>query len=106
MYQVYSNLPCDSVVWLTSNEYGYNDNFLIAPNPFDSEFSITINNNSYKNVTISLHDILGQIKINSQETIIGDSYTKAIDMNLFPKGIYLLVIEIDGQQYLKKILKD
>jgi Secretion system C-terminal sorting domain len=106
LYQVYSNLPCDSIIWLTSNEYEYNDNFLIAPNPFDSEFSITINNNSYKNVTISLYDILGQIKINSQETIKGDSYTKAIEMDSFPKGIYLIVIEIDGQRYVKKIVKE
>lgn len=105
LYQL-SNISCDSIIWLSSTPEFENNEFIISPNPFNSEISITIINKAIKNLTLSLFDFSGKQLWECQEATVRDSFTKVMDLSKFSKGIYFLVFDIDGQKQVKKIVKE
>lgn len=77
----------------------------IYPNPFSTNFSLSIEKQSLREVQISIQNALGQTIYKSIESNLTTSFFKTIDMSEFAKGIYLLDLKIDGEQTTKKIIK-
>ena len=71
------------------------------PNPFHNEFSLTIQKQNFKQLSIAIQNIFGQTVFREQEF----NPAKTIDMTEQPNGIYFLVLTIDGQQTTRKITK-
>ena len=76
------------------------------PNPFISEISITIQKQNIKQATFTIKNILGQTIFNIQENNLSSTYIKTIDLSFLSKGIYFLDVIIDGEQTVKKIVKE
>jgi len=83
-----------------------NDSFIqFYPNPFNSFVTITIEQQKFKNITLSIYNIFGQT-ISQQELNLGSSYTKTIDLNFLSRGVYFLDVNIEGKRIVKKIVKE
>lgn len=97
----------DAYKWLFETdanavEYSSNDNlpFVLTPMPFAETFAIQWKVPT-KTYTISIFSSTGQ---NVFFQILNSD--KEINITGFPKGIYLLIIEENGNTYRKKILKE
>ncbi len=76
----------------------------IYPNPTNSEINISISRIRNTEVTLTVTDILGNKIFISRETS-GYGYTKKVDLQSFPAGIYLVRAEYDGEINTVRILK-
>jgi hypothetical protein len=85
------------------NEIKTDNLFIISPNPFTSEISITLQNQNLKQATISIKNILGQT-VFFKEMKTPRKETK-VDLSFLEKGIYLLEVVVDGERTVKKIVK-
>lgn len=83
------------------------ENFVQAyPNPFSEELFLTIKKELMNNVSISIHNILGQTIFSVNEKNPGSSFVKKISFSNLPDGIYLLEVNIDGIRTIKKIVRE
>lgn len=117
--KVFSELPADinryndtltitltnnDITSLTKNPY-YIDNIKFYPNPFDSELSIFIETTVNAKATIQIADISGKIvSIQEQEMVSGENIV-TFHGNKLSNGIYLITIDINGQTYTRKVIK-
>jgi serine protease AprX len=78
----------------------------IYPNPFVDELKLIIMNNQYRNIYISIHDILGK-ELYKTHIIDDSSYSDLIisDLDVLPTGIYFLKINSGNQEITKKLIK-
>jgi hypothetical protein len=91
------------------NEITTDNLFLISPNPFTSEISITLQNHNIKQATISIKNILGQTVFEAPLPTSprgGAEISTRLDLSFLEKGIYLVEVIIDGEQTVKKIVKE
>lgn len=89
----------------TGTQLELNNQLSVFPNPFESSVTITSQKQATGIIIYSLKNIQGQVLYNKQETGITHPYSKTIDLNFLPKGIYLLDVTIDEQRSVKKIVK-
>ena len=74
---------------------------LVYPNPVKNELTVVLPQQMKANVTI--HDLLGQQVFNSE--FHGENQYEKIDISNLRQGMYLLIIESEGQRFVKKIVK-
>lgn len=107
--------------FLFTSEYGYNcylddvriensstgvdeevnqDNIMIYPNPNKGSFKVKTNN-TYKNVTIDVHDICGKLV---HKQIFSNSSEASIELANQSKGLYFITIHADGKTSKQKIV--
>lgn len=81
-------------------------NFVVYPNPFNSELTITSNTFLEGNVEIEITDVLGA-RVQQLTTTFSNSSSK-IELNSdLPKGLYYLTCNQFGRKmFVKKIVKD
>jgi len=84
---------------------GIDHNITIAPNPFDNNIRIDLEQASSANqqTVIELFNIQGQ-QVHYQELSVGQNQAFIPTPDL-AKGIYVIKITLDQQQYSKKIVK-
>lgn len=90
-----------------SNDLAKSINFGVAPNPFNNITEISYDLNKTANITISVIDILGRNigTIYNGKTSIGNHIVNLDRNNLgLNNGIYFVKVEIDGQEFVKKIM--
>ena len=83
-------------------EYENISNIVVAPNPSNGVFTITLQNTPNKNSEIEIFNSLGQ-SINKD---ILNTQTKTIDISNYPKGFYFLKISSEEKYLFKKIIKE
>lgn len=102
------------VYWLRQHNFatGINNNYpdgnfiQTYPNPFSDVFFLTIKKQFMKNVSVTVHNILGQTIFSINENNLGNSFIKMIYFSNHPSGIYLLEVNIDGIKTIKKIVRE
>jgi hypothetical protein len=81
-------------------------NFMIYPNPFTSDFSITIEKQNILQAKFIIKNILGQTIFRKEENNLNHISAKTINLSFLSRGIYLLEVTIDGERMIKKIVKE
>ncbi len=79
-----------------------NTPFSVFPNPAHGTVNIGWNNLSISNVAVAVTDLTGKTIIN--KTITGNATSAQIDISALKAGIYLVIINNDGQKYYSKIV--
>jgi hypothetical protein len=89
------------------NEQNNNDDIIhIFPNPASDKLTVKINRHkSGKNINIQINNMLGQRVYNSSDVISSGIYSKEIDLQEFPAGVYFLEMNFDGNMCVEKIIK-
>ena len=76
----------------------------IYPNPSENELNIQINRIKNTEVTLTMTDILGNKIFQSKEKS-ETGFSKKIEMQTFPAGIYLMRVEYDDEINTTRIIK-
>ena len=92
----FHDVECDSVINANIQEVP-NDIFAIYPNPSSGKFNISTEGNEGR---ADIYDSLGR-KVTSIESL-GDG--DEIDLSGYGKGVFLVVVDIDGQLVEKKVV--
>ncbi|CAM4017215.1 MULTISPECIES: zinc-dependent metalloprotease [Flavobacterium] len=88
---------------LSGSDFDNDNNFSIYPNPFNTSFTIELNNES-STTTVIVSTLLGQEVFN--RTFNNSANEINIDLNTLSKGIYLVkIIDDKGTMKTKKVIK-
>lgn len=78
----------------------------VTPNPFHSEFKITINTPIVGYAKIEVSDALGRLVKSMQQSVkIGDSVISISDTDKWKMGVYFVTIHLHGQVKNMKVIK-
>ena len=76
----------------------------VYPNPSRDIFNVTFFSDEVQNLKIRIVNLLGEaVFVDEKEKFIGQ-YSKAFDLNTYPKGIYMLEIETNSGVVNKKLI--
>lgn len=78
----------------------------IYPNPSNGKFTVAFSEMNASQVTVSVYNVHGQEILNEVSDQTVGNFTEDMDISNHPEGTYLLKIEIDGNMYMKQILKN
>lgn len=81
-----------------------NDVIEIYPNPTREILNLKLSENIFDNFNFTLIDYLGRVIYEQENLLPLNMY--AINLSAFPKGLYFVVVKIDGVSLTKKILID
>jgi len=81
------------------------DELLIFPNPVLSELTVKLTSVKLNSISLNIYDVLGQVVYRFSDVNLSKSFTKVIDLSALANGIYFLVIKVNDDQFIKKILK-
>ena len=79
--------------------------FVIAPNPFDTDLTIQFTTETKKELQVSVADLLGRQLYSSTERVIAGENTIALPLPQLPVGTYLLSIQSEEGIIARKIGK-
>ncbi len=79
---------------------------LVYPNPFNSNFTISIERQNLKNLSIEVNDVLGRNVFALKENDIGNNYERTFDLNSLPNQIYFINLKIDRELIVKMLIKE
>jgi hypothetical protein len=117
--KVFSELPADinryndtltitlinnNITSLPESPY-YIERIGLYPNPFDTELSVLIETTINAKAIIRIADISGKVVALQEQDIVSGENVVTIYGNKLSKGIYLIMIDIDGQTYTRKVIK-
>ncbi|MEP6645724.1 MAG: T9SS type A sorting domain-containing protein [Saprospiraceae bacterium] len=77
----------------------------VFPNPFLSTFEVNLKSDSWKNANVTILNSVGQPIIKSHLIHSTELSTLSFDLGLYPAGIYFLEFNIDGKQFVEKIIR-
>ncbi len=76
------------------------------PNPFSTDIAITLQNPTVREASFTISNIQGQVLFRRQETNLASPYTKMLDLNYLPNGVYLIEVIANGERIVKKVVKE
>lgn len=79
------------------------ENFLIYPNPFSDEISISFGTALEKDVDVTLFDVSGRVVVKYEN--MDFSINKKIDLSDLVKGMYVINVKSDNKSITRKIIK-
>ena len=79
--------------------------FHITPNPFNTDFSISIDQEGIRDMSISLINIFGQIILKEDFKNPQGKFTYTYRTEKLPSGIYFLNLNVDGHSMTRRIIK-
>jgi photosystem II stability/assembly factor-like uncharacterized protein len=81
--------------------------FDIAPNPVIEQFSLSYTLSTQLAVDISLMDLHGKWlqKVQENELQPAGTYQHTIDLSQHPRGVYLIMVVVEGKIYSRKVIK-
>ncbi len=77
------------------------ESLIVSPIPSKGHLEVSFSAQNYKGATIRIYNMLG-LQVNLQENISG---LTGIDITDQPSGVYILVLSVDGQKVVKRIIK-
>jgi Secretion system C-terminal sorting domain len=88
------------------NDNGSGSNSVsIFPNPVGDQFSILLRNFSSPNISITIHNSIGQLIWKQEKNLVNASDYISMQSGNWSKGIYWLSIRSKDFNYVKKIMK-
>jgi len=98
---------CDSTV-SPEGIYNISSSNLVSiyPNPFTDKVKIEILEANKSDLAIILYDALGHIVYSSHENRYNVPFSKTIDLKSLSKGVYSLIVIIDGERRIAKLVKE
>ena len=90
---------------LSSPEIPETPAFNVYPNPFTDNITIGLDNVIEQNIIVGLYTLDGRL-VNSYSRSVSDSKITLSNLEYLPKGIYLLIFNIEKQYYSKKVIKN
>ena len=92
---------------LSIDKLDVNNSFSLYPNPANTEVNIAFTLPQSSEVSITLVNIMGQVvsKTINKQSLYAGQHTLQIPLNTLNSGIYFARINIDGNVFVKKILK-
>lgn len=79
-----------------------NGGFAVYPNPGRDFFQLMLPGNGNRTITVKLTDMTGRLVYSRTDRSTGGQYRISIPVSL--KGMYLLLVETDGQRYQEKVM--
>ena len=76
--------------------------FQIYPNPSNGLFTISVDSKTISGSTVVVYDIVGQCIFYKEI----DKKENDINLTSFPKGIYLVKLNLSGESYYKKVVRN
>lgn len=86
---------------LSENNYIY-----VSPNPCIDYINISSDHFSIDNASMLIKNSFGETILYKPEMNMHSSKMSAIDISNFAKGIYFIIIDVDGQRIIKSIVKE
>jgi trimeric autotransporter adhesin len=78
----------------------------VYPNPFNSELNVNLNLTTDGNIRMNLIDITGKTLISKEQKMnAGNNVTSLEGMANLTPGVYFLNIEMNGQSFVQKVVK-
>jgi len=81
-------------------------NILVKPNPFNDVVNIQGSGASASTYRITVQNVLGQVLVNDEVAVRGNSFHTEITTENLSKGIYFLVITSENYSYSQKMIKE
>jgi hypothetical protein len=100
----FSDLQHFTTLTTVSDSVGQEMAVSVYPNPATESFTVHVNMESGRPVTVLLFNMLGQVTISADFNPGKEDRTFAIDVRTVPAGIYLLEINANDQKFLQKIM--
>lgn len=79
--------------------------FKVYPNPHMDQFNITCELEQSAVVDVKVFDVLGNVLHRQREKTAGTNFEYTITTEAWAKGVYLLQINVDGVNYVRKVVK-
>ena len=103
------NLGCidsSSFEFALSSINNDDDNFSLDffPNPTSNDINISLISSDLQNINIKIKSILGQEIFNKNLFNFIGKYSETINLSQFPKGIYIMSVELNRTIYNSKII--
>lgn len=80
-----------------------NQDIRVYPNPTEGVFTLDFGFEGSKNISVAVYNPLGQVVISDATTVAGQ-YSNTIDLTDKAKGIYMIAINVDGEQTMKSVV--
>lgn len=77
----------------------------VYPNPSNGIFTVAFSEMNASQVSVSVYNVHGQEVLNEVSDQTVGNFATNMDISNQPEGTYLLKIEVDGNMYMKQILK-
>jgi hypothetical protein len=90
---------------IIDKEREFNDNLSVYPNPSNGISTIEIKNSSRNRVSYEIYTLSGQ-EVQNGNLVLNDNGIGNIDYQTLPKGIYLLRVNVNGQEQQLKLFKE
>ena len=74
------------------------------PNPTSNDINISLISSDLQNINIKIKSILGQEIFNKNLFNFIGKYSETINLSQFPKGIYIMSVELNRTIYNSKII--
>lgn len=78
---------------------------VVYPNPIVNEVAIALQQEQVQEATYVLTTIDGKILYHQHETHLAPGYTKILDLSTLPSGVYLITVNINGENITKQVVK-
>lgn len=78
--------------------------FKVYPNPSKGVFNLELANNQEGQVRVIIHDLIGNALQSGSFSKSGDLLKEQLDLNILPNGIYHLIVQLNNNQFIKKIV--
>jgi uncharacterized protein YmfQ (DUF2313 family) len=78
----------------------------LYPNPARHTVLLRLENAKGSKATIVMHNLLGQPVLQKEVTIAGNLLQQQLDLQMLPKGVYLITITTDDGTIQKKLVKE
>jgi hypothetical protein len=88
---------------LSTDDFEFDDNFSVYPNPNNGQFTIKLKSNSGSDINVEVFDIRGRSILNKSYTNNGD-FNQTISLDNAQSGMYLLNINDGDKKLTKKII--
>ncbi len=79
------------------------ESFILYPNPSNGLFNIDFDLEDYIDVSLTVTDLIGNVIMREELQTERDGYSKVLDMSSFNSGMYLLVVNINGETTAQRI---
>jgi len=79
--------------------------FKVYPNPHVEQFRIEYYLDHASTVEIKIFDVVGKVHYRQREKVAATKFSHSIATKYWTEGIYLLQINVDGVNYIRKVVK-